>query len=79
MPFKEVNLNDKKVQDFVGNARGETSKKPNGRHKKALDELKTERIIIQLTPKQKQEIKDKAKENNLALSQYVIVKIFGLK
>ena len=79
MAFKAVNLNDKKAQDFVSNARGETSKKPNGRHKKALDELKTERIIIQLTPKQKQEIKDKAKENNLALSQYVIVKIFGLK
>ena len=77
MAFKAVNLNDKKVQDFVGSARGETSK--SGRHKKALDELKTERIIIQLTPKQKQEIKDRAKQNNLALSQYVIIKIFGLK
>ncbi|WP_185768493.1 plasmid mobilization protein [Campylobacter sp. RM16192] len=43
------------------------------------EDKRTEQIIIYLTKKQKETLKNKAKKNNLSISKYVTIKIFGLE
>lgn len=43
------------------------------------EDKRTEQIIIYLTKKQKEILRNKAKKNNLSISKYVTIKIFGLE
>lgn len=81
--FKEVKLNydSQKVRDFINSATGETkeSKKAVKKATKNSAKLKTEQIAFKVSPAQKAEIFQKADENNMSVSQYILIKIFGLK
>lgn len=83
--FVEDNSNEEKkaktLEEFTNGGRGQNKRVPNpkGRPKVVEDELKKEVILIYATKKQKEELVERAQKNNLSVSKYISVKIFGLE
>ncbi|HDX6281759.1 TPA: hypothetical protein RPW15_000185 [Campylobacter fetus subsp. venerealis] len=81
--FIENNDELKKVKDvneFIKNAKGSKKSFQNikGRPKLNDDQKRTEQVMIYLTKSQKDELTKKASQNNLSISKYVSIKIFGI-
>lgn len=68
------------IDEFIENAKGSKKTFQNIKGRPPVDDRykKTEQVMIYLTKDQKNELVKKAKENNLSISKYIAIKVFGI-
>lgn len=70
----------KNVDEFINSGRGQNKKSfnPKGRPKINKEDLKNANILVYLTKEQKIKLEEKAKNASLSVSQYILLKVFGI-